>query len=257
MVETSLLAQLIRREIDARYRGSALGMVWPLLTPLLMLGVFTFVFAVVLQARWGPGQASTTEFALILFAGMTTFNLFAEVVSRAPGLITAQPNLVKKVVFPLEILPVVALGSALFQAGIAFVILIAFQIAFGSGFHWPAVLVPVLMLPLGLFTLGIGWFLAAFGVYVRDVGQIIPPLVTALMFLSPIFYPSSALPEWIRPVATYSPIAYSVETVRDAVIFGRLPDLSSFLLATAFGLVVAALGLAFFRKTRKGFADVL
>lgn len=253
-----LAAQLMARDIESRYRGSVLGVLWSFLTPLFMLAVFTFVFGVVLRARWGGGEeTSIREFALILFAGLTTFNLFAEVVSRAPSLVTSQPNLVKKVVFPLEILPVVALGSALFQAGIALVILLAFQIAIGSGFHWAALLVPVLVVPLCLFTLGLGWFLAAFGVYVRDVGQIIPPIVTALMFLSPIFYPSSALPEWIRPVVAYSPIAYSVETVRDAVIFGRLPDAASFLVALAAGLAVAALGLAFFQKTRKGFADVL
>lgn len=224
----------------------------------MMLAVFTFVFGVVLQARWGSGTGTNIrEFALVLFAGLTTSNLFAEVVSRAPTPITGQPNLVKKVLFPLGILPVVALGSALFQTAVALVILLAFQIVLGSGFHATVLAVPILIVPLGLLTLGLAWFLAAFGVYVRDIGQVIPPLVTALMFLSPIFYPFSSLPEWIKPYVALSPIAYSVETVREAVIFGRLPDPVSYLLALAAGLIVAALGLAFFRKTRKGFADVL
>ena len=252
-----LLFSLTAREIESRYRGSLLGLFWSVLNPLFMMAVYTFVFAVVMKARWGQGDASTTQFALVIFAGLTTFNLFAEVVSRAPAPVTLQPNLVKKVVFPLEILPVVALGGALFQGGVAALILIAFQIAIGSGFHWAALLLPLLVLPLCLFTLGLSWFLAAFGVYVRDVGQIMPPIVTALMFLTPIFYPSSSLPEWIRPVVAYNPIAYSVETVRDAMIFGWLPDPVPFLVALAAGIAVAALGYAFFQRTRKGFADVL
>lgn len=252
-----LLISLTRREIEVRYRGSLLGVLWSFLNPLFMMAVFTFVFAIVLRARWGQGDGNTVEFALIIFAGLTTFNLFAEVASRAPSLVTSQPNLVKKVVFPLQILPVVALGGALFQAGIAAVILFAFQIAVGSGFHAASLLLPLLVLPLCLFTLGIAWFLAAFGVYVRDVGQIMPPIITALMFLSPIFYPSSSLPEWLRPFAGRNPLAYSVETVRDALIFGKFPDPALWLIGLAGGLIVAALGYAFFQKTRKGFADVL
>jgi lipopolysaccharide transport system permease protein len=250
--------QLTTRQIEQRYRGSVLGVLWSFLTPLFMLAVFTFVFAVVFQARWGTGQAtSTLEFAIILFAGLTTFNLFAEVVGAAPGLIVGQPNLVKKVVFPLEILPAVALAAALFQAGIAFIVLMALQIGFGSGLHLSALLVPILILPLCLFTLGLAWFLAALGVYVRDVNQIIPPIVTALMFLTPIFYPISNLPVGIRPYAASNPLAFSVEEVRNAVVFGQLPDPVTWLVGCAGGLAVAALGYLFFQKTRKGFADVL
>ena len=256
MVE--VLKQLLQREIEARYRGSVLGVLWSFLTPLLLLAIFTFVFAVVFKARWGTGgETSVQEFALILFAGLTTFNLFSEVAARAPALVTSQPNLVKKVVFPLEVLPVVALGSALFQAGIAMVMLVVFQIGLGTGFHATALLVPLLVLPLCLVTLGLSWFLSALGVYVRDVGQVVPPLITALMFLNPVFYPASALPDWIRPLATYSPLAYSVEAVRGAVIFGTVPDPAPWLVALVAGLAVAALGYAFFQKTRKGFADVL
>jgi lipopolysaccharide transport system permease protein len=253
-----ILTQLIQREIAIRYRGSVLGVLWSFLTPLLLLAVFTFVFAVVFRARWGTGgETSVREFALILFAGLTTFNLFSEVVGRAPIMVTSQPNLVKKVVFPLEVLPVVALGSALFQAGIAMAMLVVFQIALGTGFHATALLVPLLVVPLCLVTLGLSWFLAALGVYVRDVGQVVPPLLTALMFLNPVFYPASALPDWIRPLAVYSPLAYSVEAVRGAVIFGTVPDPVPWMVALAGGLGVAALGFAFFQKTRKGFADVL
>lgn len=253
----ALTISLIKRQLEQRYRGTVLGPLWSLLTPFFMLAVFTFVFAVVFQARWGDGTASTVEFSIILFAGLTTFNLFAETVNAAPSLVVSQPNLVKKVVFPLEILPVVALGGALYHGVIAFALLLAMQIAFGSGFHPTTLLVPLLILPLCLFTLGLAWFLSAFAVYVRDVGQIVSPIVTALMFLSPIFFPKSALPVWIQPLFGYNPLATSIEAVRNAVVFGHLPNAGTWLTGIAGGLIVAALGYAFFRKTRKGFADVL
>lgn len=256
-VVLSLTSQLIRREIEGRYRGSLLGALWNFVTPLFMLGIFTFVFAVVLKARWGATPASTTEFALIIFAGLTTFNLFAEVAGRAPSLIVSQPNLVTKVVFPLEILPVVTLGAAAFHALIAMAILLCFQFTLEGGVHMAALLVPALVLPLCLFTLGLAWLLAALGVYVRDMIQLMPTIVTAIMFLSPIFYPAASLPEWIRPVATNNPLAYSIEAVRDAVIFGTIPPLGPWVLGMVGGAVVAALGYLFFQKTRKGFADVL
>jgi lipopolysaccharide transport system permease protein len=245
------------REIETRYRGSILGVLWSFLTPLFMLVVFTFVFAVVFRSRWPSTEGTTIEFALILFAGLTTFNLFAEVLGRAPSLIVGQPNLVKKVVFPLEILPVIALLSALFQALIALVILLFFQTIVGNGLHWTVLALPFLVLPLCIFTLGMAWFLAALGVFVRDVGQVVPTIVTAILFLSPIFYPSSNLPEWLRPISADGPLGFSIEAVRNAVIFGTLPDLTLWLLGLAGSLIVALLGFSFFQKTRKGFSDVL
>lgn len=253
-----LLATFTLRDIEARYRGSLFGILWSFLTPLMMIGVFTFVFAVVFKSRWATASdASTTQFALILFAGLTAFNLFAEVFSRAPGLITSQPNFVKKVVFPLEILPVVALGAAMFHAGISLIALLAIQLVLGEPMHLAALAVPILILPLALFTLGVAWFLAALGVYVRDVSQLVGPLSTALLFLTPIFYPSAALPPLMREFVAYSPLAVSVEQVRDAVVFGTLPDASSWLIGLAASLAIAGLGYAFFQKTRKGFADVM
>jgi lipopolysaccharide transport system permease protein len=243
--------------VEARYRGSSLGLFWSLANPLIMLAVFTFVFAVVFQARWGQENASTFSFAIITFAGLCTFNLFSEVVLKSPTLITLQPNLVKKVVFPLAILPLVALFAALFHAAVALALLLAVQSLFGSGFHATALLVPLLFVPLILFTLGVSWFLSALGVYVRDIGQVVSPLNTMLMFLTPIFYPVSALPEWIRPMATVNPLAMTIEQVRNALILGHGPDMAAWTIAALCGALVAIGGFAFFRKTRKGFADVL
>lgn len=253
----SLAATLIRRAIEERYRGSLLGVLWAFLTPVFMLVIFTFVFGVVFQSRWGAGSSNTIEFAIILFAGLTTFTLFSEVVSAAPTLITSQPNLVKKIVFPLEILPLVSLGGALSQAVIAFAVLLALQISFGSGFHMATFALPLFLVPLCLFALGLAWFLAALGVYVRDVAQIIQPIMTALMFLSAVFFPLSALPDWLEPAMAFNPIISAVEMVRNALVFGILPDVVNLLAGTAAGLFVAVLGLMFFRKTRHGFADVL
>lgn len=253
----ALTATLTVRAIEGRYRGSLLGVLWAFLTPVLMLVVFTFVFGVVFKSRWDTGTGDTIEFALILFAGLTTFNLFAEVVGSAPMLVAGQPNLVKKIVFPLEILPLVSLGGALLQAALAFFVLLALQIGFGSGVYLSTLILPILLLPLCLFSLGLSWFLSAFGVYVRDVAQIIQPVLTALTFLSAVFFPLSALPDWLEPAMTFNPLVGTIENVRNAIVFGAMPRFDGLFASTAAGLVVAVLGLLFFRKVRHGFADVL
>jgi lipopolysaccharide transport system permease protein len=254
--------QLVRRDIAGRYRGSALGILWSLLTPLFMLAVFTFVFGTVFKARWQPGGAdgaepSMAEFAIVLFAGLIVFQLFAEVINRAPALICTNVNYVKKVVFPLEILPVVALGSAVFHAAVSLVVLFVFMLVAMGYMPWTALLFPLVLAPFLLLILGLAWFLASLGTYVRDIGQLLGPLVTALMFLSPIFFPRSALPEWIRPWAVLNPVALPVEQAREVLIWGRMPDWTGLALYSIVALVVAGLGYAWFQKTRKGFADVL
>jgi lipopolysaccharide transport system permease protein len=258
-----LIAQLTRRDITGRYRGSALGILWSLLTPLFMLAVFTFVFGTIFQARWAPSSghaqaaSSTAEFAIILFAGLIVFQLFAEVVNRAPTLILSNVNYVKKVVFPLEVLPVVALGSALFHAGVSFVVLVAFILAISGQVPLTALLLPLILVPFSALILGLGWLFASLGVFLRDISQILGTLVTALMFLSPIFFPSTALPEWIRPWIMLNPIALPVEQAREVLIWGNAPDWTGLAIYSMVAFAVAAAGYAWFQKTRKGFADVL
>lgn len=260
---SSLVLQLIRRDIAARYRGSVLGVAWSLLTPLLILAVFTLTFGTVFQSRWpqapGAGSAapSTAEFALILFAGLTVFNVFSEVVNRAPSLVLANANYVKKVVFPLEILPLVAMGSALFNACLSLMVLLGFMLVVFGGIPPTALLLPIVLTPLVLVTLGLAWLLASLGVYLRDIGQILGPVTMALMFLTPIFYPATALPEWVRRWLFLNPLALTIEQARDVLIWGRLPDFAALLLYFIAALVVAGLGLVWFQKTRRGFADVL
>lgn len=253
----SLLKASVKREVLGRYRGSFMGIIWSFLNPLFMLAVYTFVFSVVFKARWGDGSDSKTEFALVLFAGMIIFNLFAECINRAPSLILGNQNYVKKVVFPLEILPWVGMGAALFHFAISLCVwLLAYVVFFGAP-HATVLYLPLILLPFALFIMGLSWALASLGVYLRDVGQFIGILTTVMMFLSPIFYPASALPEAYRGLLYLNPLTAVIEQSRNVLFFGLAPDfvlLGIYLIATS---VIAWLGFAWFQKTRKGFADVL
>jgi len=255
----SLIMQMVKREVLGRYRGSVMGLAWSFFNPLLLLIVYTFVFSVVFKARWGTGdgQATHAEFAVILFVGMMVHGLFAECVNRAPTLILNNVTYVKKVVFPLEILPVVALGSALFHLCVSFVVLLLAEYAIMGRIPWTVVYVPVVFLPLVLATIGVAWFLAALGVYVRDIAQATGLFTTILAFVSPIFYPISALPERFQIWMKLNPLTYVIEEARNVVVFGQHVNWPEWALYCAGGLLIALLGLLWFQKTRKGFADVL
>jgi lipopolysaccharide transport system permease protein len=253
----SLIYASAKREVLGRYRGSFLGLLWSFFNPLFMLAVFTFVFSVIFQARWGVGSGSKTEFALLLFAGLLVFNLFAECINRAPGLIISNTNYVKKVVFPLEILPFIGLLSALFHTLISLgVWLIAYVIFFGVP-HLTLFYLPLVLVPFCLFLMGLSWALAALGVFLRDVSQIIGMLITTLMFLSPIFYPATAFPEDYRYILYLNPLTTVVEQTRDVLFWGKTPDFFILWIYWIFTIGIAWLGFAWFQKTRKGFADVL
>jgi homopolymeric O-antigen transport system permease protein len=253
-----LIWQMTRREVVGRYRGSVLGLAWSFFNPVLMLIVYTFVFSVVFKARWNvSGDESKTDFAIILFTGMIVFNLFAEIVNRAPGLIIYNVNYVKKVVFPLEILSWVALGSVLFHSLVSLFVLLLAQFILNHSMPWTIVFFPLVLLPLILASLGAAWFLAAIGVFVRDVGQITGVLTTILMFLSAVFYPLSALPERYQNLLKLNPLVLIITESRNVLIYGSLPDWSWLGLDLLMGLAIAFAGFWWFQKTRKGFADVL
>lgn len=252
-----LIYSLTRREILGRYRGSLLGIFWSFFTPLLMLAIYTFVFSVVFQARWGVASNSRTDFALILFAGLMPFYLFSETINRAPGLVLANVNYVKKVVFPLEILPVVSLGAALFQYAMSFLVWLVFVIIFRGFPPATILLLPLLLFPFTLMILGLSWLLASLGVYVRDIGQFIGVLVTVLMFLSPLFYSISAIPETYQIYMYLNPLTYVIESMRSLMIAGGIPTWWSWVLFMLGSLVTAWAGFFWFMKTKKGFADVI
>lgn len=253
-----LVLQLTRRDVLGRYRGSYLGLAWSLLSPLLMLGVYTVVFGIVFKARWmASTSGSVAEFGVVLFTGLFVFALFSECVNRAPSLVLNRANFVKRVVFPLEILPWVALASSLFHAVITLlVLLMAGFLVYGSV---PATspLIVIVLLPLVLFTLGISWMLAAVGVYVRDVAQTVGVITAALMFLSPVFYPVAAVPPGMRSFMAFNPLTIIIEQARDVLIWGKAPDYWALTPYLAGSLVVAWLGLVAFQRARVGFADVL
>lgn len=252
-----LIKAAAKREVLGRYRGSAMGLLWSFFNPVFMLTVYTFVFSEVFKARWSAGSESKTEFALVLFAGLMVFNLFAECINRAPGLILSNVNYVKKVVFPLEILPFVGLLSSLFHSAISLgVWLLAYLLLFGIP-HPTALYMPLILLPFVLFILGLSWALASLGVFLRDVGQFIGVVTTTLMFLSPIFYPATALPEAYRHLLYLNPLTPVIEQARMVLYFGMPPDFTMLAVYWAATSIIAWLGFAWFQKTRKGFADVL
>lgn len=253
-----LISQMTKREVIGRYRGSVMGLAWSFLNPLLMLVVYTFVFSVVFKARWGGGgEENQVNFAIVLFVGMIVHGLFAECVNRAPNLILSNVNYVKKVIFPLEILPVIAMGSALFHTIISLVVLLGAILLLGSGVSWTILLFPVVIFPLLLASMGVAWFLASLGVYVRDIAQITGMITSVLMFLSPVFYPLSSLPEEYQGWLQINPLTFIIEESRRVMIFGELPHLAEWLTYLIFSSLIAWLGYAWFQKTRRGFADVL
>lgn len=253
----SLIKTMVVREVTGRYRGSLMGILWSFFNPLFMLAVYTFVFSVVFKARWGGGSGSKTEFALLLFAGLIVFSLFAECVNRAPSLILSNVNYVKKVVFPLEILPWVILGSAIFHALISLCVwFLAYVVIFGLP-QITVLLLPLVILPLPMFTIGLTWGLASLGVYLRDVSQVIAIFTTVLMFLSPIFYPASALPEKYRQLLIVNPLYPIIEQTREVLFWGTFPSMTILAVYLLVAILVAWFGFAWFQITRKGFADVL
>ncbi|TWA82805.1 lipopolysaccharide transport system permease protein [Azospirillum brasilense] len=253
----ALLRRLVRREIESRYRGSLLGVVWALLTPILMLAVFTFVFSVVFQARWGGSTGGKGEFALILFAGLIVFNMFSEALNRSPSLVLENPSYVKKVVFPLEVLPWVMVLSSLFQVAISLGILLLFHLAVIGLPPLSVLFLPLVWLPLLLLCLGTGFLFGALGVYLRDLRSITPVASQLLMFLSPLFYPASALPESFRGLLHLNPLTGIIENTRTVLFAGTPPDWTMLGVQILAGLLFAALSLRLFRHLRTGFADIV
>ena len=254
-----LIARMTWREIVGRYKGSTMGLLWSFLNPVLMLSVYTFVFSVVFKTRWGTGdvEQSKTLFATLLFSGMIVHGLFAELVNRAPLLIVNNVNYVKKVVFPLETLPGVTLGGAIFHSAVSLlVLLIAFAI-FNGFVHWTVVFLPLVLLPLVIVCLGIGWILASLGVFLRDIGQTTALLTTVLLFLSPVFYPVASLPASVQKWMLLNPLTFIIEQAREVLVWGHLPNWLGLAGYTAGAVLVAWAGFFWFQKTRKGFADVL
>ncbi len=259
LAHRDLIARLTTQEIGQRYQGSLLGVLWSLVTPALMLTVYTLVFSLIFQARWaaaGPA-ARPADFALTLFAGLIPFNLLAEVAARAPSLVLATPSYVKKVVFPLEVLPVVAVGSATAHSLIALGVLCLAQVALTGRLPATLALVPAAYAPLVLIALGLAWILASLGVYLRDMGHVVGVATHLLLFASPIFYPVEAVPDGYRTVVQANPLTGILDTFRRVTLWGEAPVWPSWGILLAGAAALALLGYAWFMQTKKGFADVM
>lgn len=254
----SLLWQFARRDVLGRYRASVLGLAWSFLNPLLMLGVYSFVFVGVFRARW-PGAENNggSEFVLQIFAGLLVFNFFAEVASRGANLIVEQPNLVKKVIFPVELLTWVTVLSGLFHFAISVATLLVVLLFARGEIPLTAVALPLVLLAFIPFLLGLSWFLAAAGVFIRDIGQVMAMVVSLMMFMSPIFYSRVNLGESGQFWMSLNPLTMIIEQVRAVLLQGQWPHWQSLGVYAFFALLFAVAGASFFQLTRKGFADVL
>lgn len=254
-----LVWQMSKREVLGRYRGSMVGLAWSFFNPIFMLLVYTFVFSVVFETRWGVSTETEGRgsFAVILFAGMVVHGLFAECVNRAPSLILNNANYVKKVVFPIEILPWTTLVSALFHAAISLLVLLVAEWVLMGRIPWTALLLPVVWLPFVVSIMGVSWLLASLGVYLRDVAQITGLITTVLLFMSPVFYPLSKLPPQLQGWLLLNPLTFIIEQTREVLVFGHLPDWGGLFIYSVLACLLAWFGFAWFQKTRGGFADVL
>lgn len=254
---TYLIWQMAKREVLGRYKGSALGIGWSLLYPLLLLATYTFVFRLIFKARWPGVDDHPGNFALNIFCGLVLFNLFSELVGRSPRLVVDQPNLVKRVVFPLEVLPWVGATGAFFHAGLSLAVLLAGALLVQSSLPPSALAAPLIMLAMLPLLLCMGWLLSGFGVFLRDIGQMIPPILNVLIFLTPVLYPASALPQGIQNWLGLNPLTLPIESLRAALLMGQWPDWSALLIYTGTWTFLAGLAAFAFWRLRPAFADQL
>lgn len=254
----ALLKQLVRRNVISKYQGSILGILWNIIHPLMMLCIYTFVFSVVFQSRWGTGVGpSKGSFAIILFCGMTVYSIFADAVNMSAIQITLNPNYVKKVVFPLPLLPFAQVLSSFVQGAVWLALLLAGAVFIYGNISWTMLYLPVVLFPFFLFTLGISYFVASLTVYLRDTPYILGVVLQVLFFVTPIFYPVEAVPERFRGYLQINPLTTIIEETRKVLLYAQTPDWNFFAISLAVGVVVFLLGFAWFNKTQKGFADVL
>ncbi len=253
----NLIWQFARREVLGRYRGSVLGIGWSVLTPMAMLAVYTLVFRHIFKAKWPGVEDGNLSFALNLFAGLLVFNWAAEFLSRAPRLMTDQPNLVTKVVFPLQVLPWSALLSSFFHVLVSCLVWLAGCVLFGQGIHASWLALPLVFIALVPTLLGLGWTLSALGVYFRDLGEIVGLFMGMLLFLTPVFFPLSVLPDFLQVWVALNPLAIPIEALRSIGLLGQWPQFAMLLQLFGVGCVLAICGAWLFEKSRKGFADVL
>ena len=252
-----LVWELTKREVGGRYRGASLGVFWSLISPFLLLLIYTFAFGTVMGGRWPEPRATDTHFSVVLFAGLIPYFVLSECMIRSPDLVVGNPAFVKRVVFPLEILPWPMLLSALFHCLMNTVVFIGLRLALDGAFDWTILLLPIVLFPLVIFSLGLSWFLASLAVYVRDIQQVIGMASMALLFLSSVMIPSTSVPERFKLVFLLNPVSFIADQAREVMIWGNFPDLRGLAIYAAGSLLFLYMGYAWFALTKRGFADVL
>lgn len=253
----SLTWELAKRDVLGRYREASFGLLWSVISPFLMLLIYTFAFGTVLGARWPEVEAGGASFAIVLFAALIVHGFFAECLAKAPQLVAGQPSFVKRVVFPLDILPWPMVLSAGFHALANLLVFLLLQALLDGGVQATALWFPLVLAPLAFAALAVGWALSALGVYLRDIGQVTPLLSVALLFLSSALVPPTALPEAYRWVFELNPLTFIMEQSRDVLVRGLTPDFAGLALYAAASLLLAVLARLLFGRLRRGFADVL
>jgi lipopolysaccharide transport system permease protein len=251
------LWQFLVRAVARRYRASALGLLWMLIVPLATLAIYTFVFGVVLQSRWDNPGSAAVPFSLNLFAGLLVFWIMADALTQALGAVVAHTNLVKRALFPLEIIPVVSVADSAFHGLVNTAILLVAVVALGGQVPATALLFPLVLIPFLALLAGLAWIVAALGVFFRDMGQLVGLIMTGALFLSPVFYPLDRLSPALQTALGFNPVSLIVAQARRVLLDGQMPDWPALAVYLAVAWVVMALGLAFFRRARATFADVL
>ncbi|MCC4586092.1 ABC transporter permease [Xanthomonas melonis] len=251
-----LYSQMVRRDIERRYKATAGGMLWAIIQPVLMIGIYTVVFGLIFQPRW-PSVQSSWDYVLILFLGKIPYLFVTEALASATISIRSHANLVKKAVFPLKLLPGVSVGTSAYHAVVASLVWVVFYVVIKGAVPLAVLLLPLLWLPMLMFCLGACWFLASFGAYFRDTDQIVGTFNIALMFLSPIFYPLSSVPAPLRHLMLFNPLSYAIESARALMLWPDKLDLSTYPLHLVVGFVFMLLGYTFFNRMRSGFADAI
>lgn len=255
-VQTTLIFTFAKRELLGRYKGSALGIAWAVLTPVVMIAIFTFIFAGIFGARFNPNQ-SHWDYALYLFCGLLPWSMFQESVQHSATTIVTNSNLVKRVVFPLETLPAAQVFAALGNQLFATVALLLATIIIRQRLELTALWLPILLIPQLLFALGAAWLIASLGVYLRDIAQGMTLLLMAWMYLTPIIYPESIVPERFRTFIDLNPFTSLVRNYRHIFLDGHAPDWRGLAYFTTISTIVFIFGYWWFARTRRGFADVV
>ena len=250
---------MTKRDFLGRYQGSLGGVFWSLLQPLFLLSVYTLAFGVILKARWGnsagASQNATSDYALLLFSGLIFYNMLAECLTRAPNLIASNPNFVKKIVFPLELLPLISVLIALVHGLIALMIWLVGYGVLNVSLQPTSLFLPLILLVFFPVLLAVNFVLAALGILVKDIGQLIGLVTQTLLFLTPIFYSVASAPPLLQTLLKLNPLTFVIEEARQVLFFGQTPDFLGLALYGLLSFAACWLSLILFMRLRPLFAD--